>query len=164
MNVRVEIFARLLLVTLAAAAACDWGTGRFAIGIDGQQVRCLPWTAFLIDRSRTAPQRLAFVAFRARGLAPLIADGTVLVKQVIGVPGDLVQVREGRYRVNGVDRGRIDPTLVARVGTPAGGDGRAHALAAGEYAVLGQHPASFDSRYFGAVRRSQLIGEATPLW
>lgn len=164
MTSRRRVLAQLVLITLATTGLGALAAGRFAIGVDGQTVRCLPWKVFLIDRSRTAPRRLDFVAFRARGLAPLVADGTLLVKQVIGMPGDVVQVRDGRFRINGVDRGRLDPLVGARSGLHPLADEREHTLADGEYALLGQHPASFDSRYFGAVSLAQVVGEATPLW
>lgn len=164
MRSRRAVFLQLMLLVLAGAGLGELAARRFMLGIDGQAVRCLPWQAFLVDRWRNPPRRLRFVAFRARGLAPLIADGTVLVKQLIGMPGDRMRVRGGRFRINDVDYGRLDPTILARLGAHSGDDGPERVLADGEYALLGTHPAAFDSRYYGAVTAAQVLGEATPLW
>jgi conjugative transfer signal peptidase TraF len=66
---------------------------------------------------------------------------------------------------------RIDEVVVAAV-RPADGQGRplsvwqqCRRLARGELFLLSStHPASFDSRYFGPVRASDVIGSAQPIW
>jgi conjugative transfer signal peptidase TraF len=37
-------------------------------------------------------------------------------------------------------------------------------LQSGEFLVLSEHPASFDSRYFGPVRTDRVVGPAAHLW
>lgn len=37
-------------------------------------------------------------------------------------------------------------------------------LASDEFMLLGDHPRSFDSRYFGPVQRTAILGRTLPLW
>jgi len=121
------------------------------------------------------PQRGDIVVFRSPH------DGTRLVKRVIGVPGDQIELRDDHLLINGqpasyaslhaeaqpafvVDEtvsGKthpvmIDPQLPARrsfgpIQVPAGG-----------YFMMGDNrDNSFDSRYFGFVPRGNIFGRAT---
>ena len=47
--------------------------------------------------------------FEAQGLAPAFADGTLLVKRLAGLPGDLVDVTAEGVRVNGQLVARASP-------------------------------------------------------
>jgi signal peptidase I len=113
-------------------------------------------------------------------------DARRLVKRVVGVPGDVVTVRDGQVSVNGrparyeaadlrsrlgdrVDTrtvaletldGRTHPVM-ASAGWPAGtGFGPAR-VPAGSYFVMGDHrDMSFDSRFWGYVDRDRIIGRA----
>ena len=65
---------------------------------------------------------------------------------------------------------RINARIVAYT-LPRDGRGRqlgvwngCRSLAGDEYFLLGRSAASFDSRYFGPVRASALLGRAIPLW
>ncbi len=78
-----------------------------------------------------------------------------LVKRVIGLPGDIIEITNGAVLVNGqaleepyvldVTPGRLAPSLVPE----------------GHVFVLGDNrPASNDSRYFGMVPYQEIIGRA----
>jgi signal peptidase I len=113
-----------------------------------------------------------------------------LVKRVVGIPGDRIEMRHHRLYVNGVPAayGPPDPALVRAVAAdlPASAvlvtettDGRSHPIItdtraafsssfepvtvpAGRYLVMGDNrDNSRDSRFFGSVDRSSILGRAT---
>lgn len=81
----------------------------------------------------------------------------VLVKRVVGLPGDDVRLDGGVLRVN--DLVVDEPYLDQHSGPSATSAPMAWELGADDYLVLGDHRAvSLDSRSFGPVQRDQLIG------
>lgn len=90
------------------------------------------------------------------GGVPILKRIAALAPQSVCVRGQLVQ---------------IDGTVVASVRTHDGAHRalqawpQCRALAAGELFLLGEtNPASFDSRYFGPISASAVLGVAQPLW
>jgi len=117
------------------------------------------------------------------------ADGKRMVKRIVGLPGDRLEMRENRLRVNGeaVVYGPIDEDFIRQIEE---GDRPRHRFAAeklghrvhpvmstpqrparrsfgplvvplGQYFVLGDNrDDSFDSRWFGFVPRGSIVGRA----
>jgi conjugative transfer signal peptidase TraF len=100
-------------------------------------------------------------AFAAqRGYLP---SGVPILKRIGALAPQSVCVREQVVRIDGV--------VVANVRThddvhrPLQAWSRCRALAVGELFVIGDtNPASFDSRYFGPIAASGVLGVARPLW
>ena len=117
-------------------------------------------------------------------------DGTRLVKRVIGLPGDTIELRNDQLFINGlgVDYTTLDPAVSNQLGNTERVHGifvteelpaHAHAVMAlngipamrtfgpvhvsdSHYFMMGDNrDDSFDSRFFGAVDRSQIVGRAT---
>jgi signal peptidase I len=102
-------------------------------------------------------------------------DHQVLLKRVVGLPGDVLVVEEGRLLVNGrladddyvrrVD-GAAEPTQPG----PAGPDApwslqTPYSVPDDFYFVLGDNRTdSFDSRYWGPVTRNAIIGRAMAVY
>lgn len=81
-----------------------------------------------------------------------------LVKRVVAVPGDTVEVRDGMLLVNGKpqDEPYTDTTI-------EDGDMSEVGLGDGEYFVMGDNRhagRSKDSRYFGSVKEKWIVGRA----
>ncbi len=145
----------------------------------GMTAQCMPPTLLLWNASASVPVGLYLVEPRgeiARGsLAvarlPLavrslsdrrgyVPARVPIIKRVAALPGDYVCARGAVLLVGGraVDRQRRDS--VGRRLPWWDGCGR---LARGVL-LLGEHPESFDGRYFGPVSSDLILGKATPLW
>lgn len=89
----------------------------------------------------------------ALGFAP---DQTVLIKRVIGLPGDRISARGGRVYVDGE---RLDEPYLPR-GTFTSSFGPV-TVSAGQVWVMGDNRSdSEDSRVFGAVPMATIVGRA----
>jgi len=97
-------------------------------------------------------------------------DGVRLIKRVVAVAGDRVELRSGRLRVNGVwlsDSGTLEEhfdSTAARISLEHGGgmDFGPTTVPAGRLLVLGDSRGnSRDSRYFGFVDADELYARAT---
>ncbi len=117
-------------------------------------------------------------------------DGTRLVKRVIGLPGDTVELQNERLVINGqpVEYASPDPEMAAQLseterersifatenlpacphavmainGVPAMRTFGPVQVPDGHYFMMGDNrDDSFDSRYFGTVARGQIVGRAT---
>jgi signal peptidase I len=143
----------------------------------------IPFTTWHIAKWSN-PQRGDIVVF----FSP--KDGTRLIKRVIGLPGDIVELRNDRLVINGqpMDYTTLEPQIPGQLSGPERASGifateqlpmHAHAVMAingipamrsfgpvqvsdGHYFMMGDNrDNSFDSRYFGTVDRSQIVGKAT---
>lgn len=91
-----------------------------------------------------------------------IGAGVPLLKRVAAIAGDRV-CRRGRVVWIAGRRAFIalaSDTEGRRLPVWKG----CHQLRDGQVFVLGAHPASFDSRYFGPLHTSQVVGTAIPIW
>jgi signal peptidase I len=88
----------------------------------------------------------------------LPGDTSLSVKRVIGLPLERVQVVGGRVYVQG--RALIEPYLVPGIRTESGNLGpHLFEVAPDCYFMLGDNrEKSFDSRFFGAVHKSDIVG------
>jgi len=121
------------------------------VWVEGFSMEPPPGTLGLGHGSLALFDRLALLlrAPRRGDVVLLRLAGRWMVKRVLAVPGDRVEVREGWVRVNG------EPVAV----DPEEGPPRRWDLGPGRFFVLGDAPGlSTDSRRFGPVSRSALVG------
>ena len=84
---------------------------------------------------------------------------TPFIKRVIGLPGDVVEVKDGAVYVNGTRL--AEPYVYDDQPTTATDEPAQWVVPAGELFVMGDHrAASADSRAFGPISRDQVIGRA----
>ena len=98
------------------------------------------------------------------------ASGTLLIKRVVAVGGDVVSLDRGRLTVNGApladpagdDAERFSDKVVRLNLADGGGPGiRGLTIPDGQLLVLGDHRGnSFDGRFFGLVAEREIYGRA----
>ncbi len=92
----------------------------------------------------------------AQGLGGTPPGNEDLIKRVVGLPGDILEGRGGKLWRNG--RPAAEPYLPPRTVTSDFGPVR---IRPGHYWMMGDNREdSADSRYFGQVPRSALVGRA----
>lgn len=166
MSVRRSRFASLALLSILLGSfwLLPWLNARVGLGVDWQREPSNPFRVYLHLKRATATQRGDYVPFAMQGMAPLVPDGTVFVKRLVGLPGDRLDIRQQALYVNDQLVANINPVILAKAGllhsrlTDQGDIPEGHVL------VLGVSASSFDSRYFGLVSTEQLRGQAVPLW
>lgn len=155
---KMAIFASA--ITLAGYAF----TARYHIGLDTQEVKCIGnYSFFLVDRDNTELERGGIYAFEARRVAPYFAEGTQMVKVLLGLPGDHVAIGEdGDIIING-ERVASGLPLAEDLGIDPSSFMGETVLQEGHYWFMGESGVSFDSRYWGTVEEEQVIGRAYPI-
>ena len=128
-------------------------------------------------------KHLSVIVFDAYGADPQATPGTEYVKRVIGMPGDKISYKNGNLYVNnklvpqkfisanerttGTEIGaEAKDWNLASVAKARGWGNKPEKVPAGEYFVLGDHrTVSYDSRYWGFVKKSEVVGVVkVPFW
>ncbi len=138
---------------------------RFRIGIDSQVHKCLPpYSVWLIDRYDRQPERGAtFSFFAGPAMQPFFAPGQLVVKRMMGVPGDRIVVTPALTTANGTPVGE-GLALAAALGQRPKAFVREQRVPADAVWMMGGTPDSFDSRYWGPLRMAQIRGRAYALF
>jgi signal peptidase I len=115
---------------------------------------------FLRQTSRQAPQAQGPLSWvrraMAQGLGGTPPGNEDLIKRIVGVPGDILEGRGGKLWRNG--RPLVEPYLPTNTYTSDFGPVR---VEPDHYWMMGDNREdSADSRYFGQVPRSALVGRA----
>ena len=151
--------------------------GLFAEAFLGNRGVILGYETYRIPSASMAPtlqpgDLLTADTWHYREEAPLPGDivayevapgaGVMYIKRIVGVPGDRIEVREGRLFRNGGQAPEIYMDSSLRVG---GADFPPMTLAPGEYFVLGDNRSnSRDSRFHGPVPIDRIHGRIESIW
>lgn len=150
------ILAVLFLSILTALVMRQWVIGSVAIEGLSMYPTLNNGDRFLFHRWPfwyAQPKRGEIVVIRD----PL--DAVMEIKRVVGLPGDVIQVQDGYVRVN--NRPISEPYLPSDMRTDSSTAGlKAVRIPAKRYYVMGDNrPVSRDSREFGPVRRTDILGK-----
>lgn len=160
------IFWSIFLTSVSWAIAAT-AVGAFRsdhrIGLDLNDVRCLPWRVYYITLGRRPVVRGDYVAFVAsHGLMGPRFDGKLIGKQVAAIEGDHVVVKDDVLYINGK---KIAPLyLLSRLHAAPGTFDRDQIVPAGMILALGTEPRSYDGRYWGWLATKDIIGTVNPLF
>ena len=161
-------FLRVCLGERAVAAvflvlALLAGAHLFGIRISFNVSGSLPQQAFLTVRGgeiSCGPGSIGFFRLNVRN--PYWDYGTVFAKRFVGCPGDTLRTEGATFYLNGeriaVARGHDSKGVAV---TSFRFDG---VIPADSYFVLGDGEKSYDSRYWGFVRKSWIVGRGFPLF
>lgn len=158
---------------VALAVACIWGSANAAhsnwrLAHDRSENACLdPYRWFLVSLGRPAvAAKGQIVTFETSGIA-LYKDGTLFTKQVLAGAGALVRATPEGVEVDGRFLPYTERAIkrLAAAGAPLARDqSHVYRVRDGEIFVIGTNPLSYDSRYYGPVPVSSVIGTARALW
>jgi signal peptidase I len=160
-----EVVETLVLTVLIFLGIQTFVAQPYQVEQESMENTLLPGQYVLVDKLTprwSQYERGDIVVFHApEGFQP--AKDVPFIKRVIGLPGDTVELRAGAVYVNDVE---LDESYVfddaENVGTEPGPEGAASWLVpTGMLFVLGDHrPASEDSRVFGPIEISSVLGRA----
>ena len=131
-------------------------TNHYKIGINASS--SLPYHLFIIDKNNKTVEKNAYVAFRWHGGGPY-EQGINFVKQVKGVPGDVVSIQGRQFFINDVyvstAKERATTGQLLNIG-PTG------IIPEGRFFVFAPNVDSLDSRYqiTGWIAASAVVGLA----
>lgn len=150
--------ASVFLVLVLLSGAYLFGL-RISLNVSGS----LPHRVFLTVRGgeiSCGPESIGL--FRLNVPNPYWDRGTVFAKRFVGCPGDTLLTRGAEFYLNG-----------EKIAVSSGHDSRGAAVSSfshdgaippGSYFVLGDAKRSYDSRYWGFVRKSWIVGRGFPLF
>jgi conjugal transfer pilin signal peptidase TrbI len=154
---RAKAALSLTLVLATGAYLAD----RYRIGIDDQKTHCLPpYTVWLIDtHDRTVARGRPFAFYASGAMQPWFREGQVVIKRLVALPGDTVTVSGKDTRINDRNVGEgLD--LATKLKRSESDFVRETVLPQDVLWMMGDTRNSFDSRYWGPLDRSQLMGRA----
>lgn len=154
-----RIFIALFLTALLLAD-CFWFKPLITVGIDPQKERCLPnlHAALMIHRPPRTVHDGDLLFWKPQGALAGFKEQFIL-KEVAGVPGDRLTIAGGKVMING--KVVVEGFPLARYyHKPSGSFERDEVIPPGKLFVIGTHPLSNDSRYWGYLDAGRLSGFA----
>ncbi|MEQ9418099.1 MAG: signal peptidase I [Salinisphaeraceae bacterium] len=157
---------KTLITLVILLPALYFARENFTLGFEMQKgAHSVPHTVFLIHKQSYPFRADQYIAFETKGLVDPFVDGLTMIKIVAGVPGDTVRVTPEAVFVNQAKVADITvDTIGEKTGNPVSVKTIDTRIPPGHYFVLGTHPKSYDSRFWGLVKPDQLIGRAYGLW
>lgn len=151
----------MLLLLLGAGI---WIGSNYRLGVVAN-IPCLPARLYLYRLTSEEPVRGDQVVFQTDGRTfPQFQVGAIFVKQVEGLPGDEVEITAaGQVRITGshgsVFESALEDEVLQILRRQRSEFAARYRIPPGHYFVVGTLPHTFDSRYWGLVRREQVRGK-----
>jgi conjugal transfer pilin signal peptidase TrbI len=146
-------FSLIAVVVFALAA-------KFTVAVPSQEYSCLFARYFLVDKQSLTIKRDHLVAFRLPVNTPYFYKGSRWIKKLVGVPGDHIVVTVNEVLVNGKAYQNNMRQLLMKIDIPETKVTKEWHLSENQYFVIGETPLSYDSRFWGVINKSDMIGNA----
>ncbi|MBU2959149.1 S26 family signal peptidase [Paracoccus sp. 1_MG-2023] len=168
------IGAKVLGICTVLGTGFAYASQRYVIGLDTQDTRCLDEWFFVIDTwARPSAAEVRLNDYIAVALTPEQTPphakwkpGHVMVKRAVATrAGDRIEISgTGAMFSHGAEAWRHGTALEAApaLGLDVAALTREIVLEEGELFLMGDHPMSYDGRYYGQVDEEQIVGAV--LW
>ena len=162
----IELLKTMILVVVVFLGIQTFVAQPFRVEGDSMEATLVPDQYLVIDKlsPRWSPYSRGDIVVLHPPSAYADPGGTPFIKRVIGLPGDHVELKDGKVYLNG---SQLDEPYVFTEGgvrqstNPTPGGASEWFVPPGELLVMGDHrQASADSRSFGPVEISEVIGRA----
>lgn len=137
----------------------------YSVGMDLSAVSSNEHVFFTIKKKESLISDLKkddYVAFDSDFLAPVVKEGMTVIKQIKGLPNDKILVKDGKVYVNQELVAEIHENAMKKLNKPKNGFDREEVVPANHIFVIGSHPRSYDSRYWGFYKVEGKISRAYP--
>jgi conjugal transfer pilin signal peptidase TrbI len=154
--------AKALVVFLVMLISVHLVFDRYSVGIGSREITCLPYKVFIIDKRNHNISRQDYVAFHSDSrMDPPFTPGSTIVKQVSGITGDNYQVSNNGAIIN-EKHFAYNPEVLGKINNEIPIESTQGVVEG--FFVTGTNPRSYDSRYWGTVNNSQVVGKAYPVF
>jgi len=132
------------------------------IGVDEQEIKCFDATFYLIVKKFNSKKKYGCFYPINGQMQPYFNDNQLIFKEIIGRPGDILNVKERKFFINNTFVGeakkndRHGKTLKYFVFNGQ--------ITDKNYFVISSSEQAFDSRYIGFIKEDQFIGNAYPIF
>lgn len=129
-----------------------------------QVSKCLPWNVYWYSKEKfPVICRNDLVLFPAKNMQPVIKNGMPIAKIVVGIPGDIIEIKNGNVFINNVFI--VDVRYRAnKLNKPINNWDKKYRLKNDELFLLGSEKSSWDSRYWGPYPARFVYGHLQPLF
>lgn len=136
-------------------------THRYTIAFPEQETKCLPYSMFIIDTFDKTVVRSKLFSFKNKGWKAGFKDGEwTVIKIAAGVPGDEINVGIESTVVGEDVYGGLEDYVINKLDSKADDYIRQGTVPEDKYFALGTLTRTYDSRYWGYVDKSQIVGRA----
>jgi conjugative transfer signal peptidase TraF len=130
----------------------------------------LPGHFFLVEKDKKDHlERGDYVSFYTRDLMPYYPKGSKFIKRIVGMSGDFISKSGQIFTICQKENPSQCIAVEARTTDSKGNPApqfipKSKKIPPGCFFVMGDHPRSFDSRYWGYVCEKEVIGKAVKVF
>lgn len=139
---------------------------RFTFAAGPYAKSCIPeYSLYLVDKKDKKIIRNKIYAFKSKDLSPIYKKNTKMIKYIRAMPGDTVEINKtNQILINGQLYATGLMLAQEKLGQPYSYFQGEKKLTENQYWALGTSEDSFDSRYWGAISREDIIGRVYPIF